>query len=112
MLRADSRPATSPRASQRHRELPLNDDNTPASPDRAVTILTLAIELNTSTHTLLDLARMMHLPVGGDEEPLSDEDAERLRTLYTLTGGQMPTHQSVEITVGVVIMTGDLLGVR
>lgn len=66
-------------------------DSTASTPDSDITIARLAVELDTSSRTLLAHARDLNIAVYGPDDPLTDGDADLLRTTYTWLGEETVT---------------------
>lgn len=77
------------------------NDPTVSTPDSDITIARLAVELHTSIRTLLGHARDLHIPVHNSDQPLTDVQAENIRTLHAMLGDDplAATGQS-EVIVG------------
>lgn len=63
------------------------DNSMPALPNRSETIETIAAELHISSNTVVLLASQLRIRITYDDQPLSERDAENIRTLYAVTGG-------------------------
>jgi hypothetical protein len=52
-----------------------------------IRLLTLADELNTDNVTVLRLAHDLRIRIDYDNRPLTELEAEKVRTLFAMTGG-------------------------